>query len=327
MLKWWRQTINQRYQKWIFRRLPPVKKIRLDNRKLFIFPTRAGFVFFALLALLWLMATNFENNLIFAFTFLLASLFIVVVFHTFLNLSGLQIEGGRATPGFAGQTVEFEYLLSQTGRRQRYSIELSHPGLEPTSVALIGNEIKAVYLSIPVKRRGWFRAQRITVKSVYPLGWLKVWTYLQFDTTALVYPQPIASPLPPQVAAGQGDHYLARQDGCDDFMGLEKYRLGESLRHIAWKQYAREQGLHTKHYADAIDDEVWLDWAAQPGMDTEARLSRLCAWALRFSDLPQPYGLRLPGLELAPSTGRAHRDAVLRELALFDQAEARGGQG
>jgi len=331
MIKRLRQVVKQRYQQWIFRRLPPVKKIRLDNRKLFIFPTRAGFVFFGLLLLLWLIATNFENNLIFAFTFLLASLFIVGVFHTFLNLSGLNIEGGKATPGFAGQTAEFEYLLSQGGKRHRYNIEISYPGVEPTFVSLMGSEIKAVYLSIPVKKRGWFQAQRITVKSVYPLGLLTVWTYLQFDSTALVYPKAIDAPLPSQLAAGQGDktppqNYIAHNSGSEDFVGLEKYRLGESLRHIAWKQYAREQGLQTKHYADAIDDELWLDWEALPGMDAEARLSRLCAWALRFSESPQPYGLRLLGLELAPSTGRPHRDAVLRELALFELSSATGEQ-
>jgi len=329
MNKRWRQAINKRYQQWIVRRLPPAKKVRLDNRKLFIFPTRAGFVFFGLLILLWLIATNFENNLVFGFTFLLASVFIIGIFHTFLNLSGLQIEGGRVTPGFAGATAEFEYLLSQTGKRQRCSIEFSHPGVDPVVVSLAANEIKAIYLSIPVKRRGWFQAQRITVRSVYPLGLLKVWTYLQFDNSALVYPKPIDAPLPPQVAAGQGDkappqNYRAHNSGSEDFVGLEKYRLGESLRHIAWKQYAREQGLQTKHYADAIDDELWLDWEGLPGMDTEARLSRLCAWALRFSETPQPYGLRIPGLELAPSTGRAHGDAVLRELALFELTQVAG---
>ncbi len=331
MIKRWRQVFHKRYQRWVFRRLPPVKKIRLDNRKLFIFPTRSGFVFFGLLLLLWLIATNFENNLVFAFTFLLASLFVVSVFHTFLNLSGLHIEGGRATPGFAGATAEFEYLLSGTGKRQRYSIEFSRPGVAPVTESLVANEIKAIYLSIPVTRRGWFQAPRITVQSVYPLGLLKVWTYLQFDTKALVYPRAIDTPLPTHLAAGQNDktpsqNYLIHHSGSEDFVGLEKYQLGESLRHIAWKQFAREQGMQTKHYADAIDDQIWLDWEALPGMDTEDRLSHLCAWALRFSESSQPYGLRLPGLELAPSTGRVHRDAVLRELALFGLPKVAGGQ-
>ncbi|RLA39300.1 MAG: DUF58 domain-containing protein, partial [Gammaproteobacteria bacterium] len=49
-------------------------------------------------------------------------------------------------------------------------------------------------------------------------------------------------------------------------------------------------------------------------------------WALRFSESTQPYGLRLPDIELAPSSGRAHRDAVLRELALFGLPKVAGEQ-
>ncbi len=330
MIKRWRKVLHNRYQQWIFRRLPPVKKIKLDNRKLFIFPTRSGFVFLGLLLLLWLMATNYENNLVFAFTCLLTSLFIVGVFHTFWNLSGLTIEGGKTAPGFAGQAAEFEYLLSQTGKQSRSNIEFSCPGVETVCVSLTSTEIKAIYLSVSVKQRGWFQAPRITVKSVYPLGLLKVWTSLQIDMTALVYPRPLEAPLPSLLAAKQDDKtpppsYTTHNRGSEDFVGLEKYRLGESRHHIAWKQYAREQGLLTKHYADGLDDELWLDWQALIGMNTEARLSRLCAWTVHLSEKGQPYGLRLPGIELSLGTGRAHRDGVLRELALFELEKEVGG--
>lgn len=317
MIKRWRDASKKRYRRWIDWRLPPVKKVVLDNPKLFILPTSAGFVFLGLLVLLWLIATNFENNLIFAFTFLLAALFIVSVFHTFLNLLGLQVEGGKTTAGFVGQFIEFELLLTQAGKRYRHSIELSCPGVDRLVVSLKGRELKPVYLAIPVLNRGWFTPERITLKSVYPLGLLKVWTYVKFDCSALVYPRPLDSPLPPQMPMGEGDTYINRGDGGEDFIGLEKYRPGESLRHVAWKQYAREQGLQTKHYADAIDDKFWLDWDALPGLDIEARLSRLCGWVLRCCESSQTYGLRLPGVELAPNSGRSHRDAVLRELALY----------
>ncbi|MEE9475740.1 MAG: DUF58 domain-containing protein, partial [Roseateles sp.] len=43
--------------------------------------------------------------------------------------------------------------------------------------------------------------------------------------------------------------------------------------------------------------------------------SRLTAWVLAAERLGQPYGLRLPGRELAPSLGPAHRQACLQALA------------
>ena len=33
---------------------------------------------------------------------------------------------------------------------------------------------------------------------------------------------------------------------------------------------------------------------------------------------PDAYGLRLPGLEIAPASGTEHREEVLKALALFE---------
>ena len=52
------------------------------------------------------------------------------------------------------------------------------------------------------------------------------------------------------------------------------------------------------------------------GMDVEARLSRLTRWVLAADKEGLRYGLRLPGSEIAPGHGDAHRCACLRELAL-----------
>ena len=48
-----------------------------------------------------------------------------------------------------------------------------------------------------------------------------------------------------------------------------------------------------------------------------ARLSRLAGWVLEAERGGALYGLRLPGSELAPAHGDAHRAACLQALALF----------
>jgi uncharacterized protein (DUF58 family) len=53
-------------------------------------------------------------------------------------------------------------------------------------------------------------------------------------------------------------------------------------------------------------------------MDTEARLSRLCAWVLAAGDAAE-IGLRLPGVEIPPGYGAAHRRACLEALALWPE--------
>jgi uncharacterized protein (DUF58 family) len=98
---------------------------------------------------------------------------------------------------------------------------------------------------------------------------------------------------------------------------LKTFEPGESLRHVAWKQYAREQGLWSKQYADPVDRRDWVDWDDYAGMDTEQRLSRM-SWKVCASEANgSVYGLRLPGFELQPAHGAAQLQKALRRLALY----------
>ena len=50
---------------------------------------------------------------------------------------------------------------------------------------------------------------------------------------------------------------------------------------------------------------------------SEQRLSRLAGWVLAAERAGAHYGLRLPGVEIAPGRGDAHRAACLQALALY----------
>jgi len=317
MLKGLRQYFDPFYQQWLVRRLPPGREIHLDRKCVFVFPSAAGAAFALLLTLLWLVATNYENNLVFGFAFLLTALGIVGILHSVANIAGVTVTAVRARPAFAGDFAEFEIALRQSTPRHRDGIRLAFPNGPPMITTFAQVDAMTLQLSARAPRRGWFAPGRLTLESVYPLGLFRVWTHLDLDLHALVYPQPVPT-LPVTASSGRGEGAAAADGGSEDFRGLEKFRVGESLRHVAWKQYAREQGLHTKRYADPLDERLWLDWNTFAGMDREARLSRLCGALLAVSATRHRYGLRLPGVEIAPDRGDAHRDQILRVLALYE---------
>jgi uncharacterized protein (DUF58 family) len=49
----------------------------------------------------------------------------------------------------------------------------------------------------------------------------------------------------------------------------------------------------------------------------EQTLSRLAGWVLAADRGGAHYGLRLPGVEIAPARGDVHRAACLQALALY----------
>ena len=75
------------------RRGPVAGDFRLTQRNIYILPSRAGAAFIGVILLMLLASVNFGLSLGYALTFLLGSLGLVGMMHTFRNLSGKYARG------------------------------------------------------------------------------------------------------------------------------------------------------------------------------------------------------------------------------------------
>lgn len=311
---WW----QRRFERWLKRRIPAARIVTLNQRRIFIFPSRAGLFFLATLAVMLVAAINYQNNMAFALVFFLFSLFIIAILYTFSNLSGLCIEALRGYPTFAGEVAEFELQLRRTRERAYHTIELGWPNETSALRSLLDAQIATVKLFHHSRRRGWLRPGRLLVQTFYPLGLMRAWTWIDLDMAALVYPRPIAGPRPvtDDGHAEQGVRTLKK--GSDDFYGFRDYRSGDNLRHVLWRAYAKGQPLQSKQFAETQVQSHWLNYDACEG-DREHRLGVLCYWVLELERSGEVFGLQLPGTALAPDSGVEQRERALRMLALFQE--------
>ena len=120
--------IGGQFGRWLDRRIPPQNKVTLTQSNIFIFPTRTAITFVILLLLLLLGAINYQNALIYGVAFLLGSLFLVTILHTFRNLSGITLELLDSRPGFVGEDIAFNLRLTQPAGRARQGIQAGWPG-------------------------------------------------------------------------------------------------------------------------------------------------------------------------------------------------------
>jgi uncharacterized protein (DUF58 family) len=312
--------LNFRYRQWIERRIPRAQSVLLNQRRIFIFPTRAGFSFLGLLLLMLIAAINYQNNMAFALVFLLACVFFVSILHTYANLSGLTIKTLGAKAGFVGDNIPFKLQLFRQGRSHYYDISLSWAGSDKELVCLLENSELVLSLRLLAENRGYFKPGRLLIETFYPVGLLRAWTWIALEFDALVYPRPLPADIKalPASDGEEGEAMLA--DGSDDFYGFRDYHPGDPLKHVFWKGYAKGQELQLKQYTGYREKQLWLDWEAFDG-PLEKRLSHLCYWALKLEHRKQEYGLRLPGQEIPPAMGGAHQIRVLRALALFNSGE------
>jgi uncharacterized protein (DUF58 family) len=321
-------NLRQRISDWIFRaRVPEAPPVVLTQRRIFIIPSRTGYFFAFVLLLLLIASINYALSLGFLLTFLLASMGGMSMLHTFRNLARLSTSPGRAEPVFAGDVAHFHLVMHNPGIA-RFAVGIKRARLrdaDPSFGDIAPSGSTNLSLGVLAEARGRMACGRLEIFTEYPVGLFHAWSYVDFGMTCLVYPKPDpgAGALPIS-ASGHGDGNIPVA-GDEEFQSLRAYRAGDTLRQIAWKALAREQGLLVKEFGTTTSADLWLDYAALAGFGVEQRLSRLTWWVLEAERALVPYGLRLPDITIAPSMGRQHRDQCLEALALFGVKDAEVG--
>lgn len=316
-----RTRLHETFVRWALRVRPPEPApIVLTQRRVYILPTRAGLAYATALLVILLGAMNYNLSLGHALVFLLAGLGIVTILHTFRNLALLHIRPGRCEPVFAGSLAQFALVLENQRLDTRTSLRLFISDKLPLEVDLGPYASMLATLNFPATQRGWLPMPRVTLETTWPLGLVRAWSYAVPDLQCLVYPAPAAKapPLPWGGDSAQGTTRDGR--GADDFSGLRKHQVADAPRHVAWKAVARQQDgpLLTKLFSGATAQQIWLDWQALPdAIDNEQRLSILARWMLDADIAGLAWGLRMPGMQLAPDHGPAQLGTGLRALALF----------
>ena len=314
-----------RVANWLWGFTPPERgTVVLVHRRVYIVPTRLGAFFGATILVLVVGSINYSLSLGFALAFLLAGMGLAGMVHTARNLARTAVSVGRAHPVFAGEAAQFRLFLDGRSPFDRPSILARHVASGTQLVCDVpAGGIAEVVLGVPAKRRGWMPIGRVMLETRFPLGLFRAWSYIEPEARCLVYPRPDRSPLPASSASERAGSTRVQAAGNEDFAGLRAYQRSDSPRHIAWKAAARTGEMLTKQFSGEAAQELWLDWALlPPGLDAEARLSRLAGWALAAERAGATYGLRLPGNEIVPGRGDAHLAACLEALALYEHGKA-----
>ncbi len=308
-----------RFQRWWQARIEPTDTTLLTQRNVYILPTAPGFMLAATLLLLLVASINYQLNLGYLLTFLLAGCAVVGMHVGHATLRGLSMHLIAPEPQYTGANAIISIQLNSTRKTARHGIGLGLLGSGHwawTDVPALGSA--QVQVAFTPSQRGLQQVPTITAETRFPLGTFRVWTYWRPAARVLVYPRPEAHPppLPPgEPRAGSTQHSTPQATG--EFEGVRAYRRGDPLKLVVWKKAAKADELVSRDSQQAQRSELWLDYAQAGSLGAEARLSRLCAWVLLADTLGLDYGLRLPGQEIAPSAGEAHKRRCLEALALW----------
>jgi len=316
--------IRKRFRSWWQARLRKTDTLLLTQRNIYIVPTKAGFLFAATLLVLLTASINYQLNLGFVLTFLLAGSGVVSMQLTHNTLRGLTLHLKPCAPVFAGEPARVEAVLSSPGGA-RHGIGLKIESSDTSTLTWVdvpaGGQATA-HISFVPTARGLHELPTLSAETRFPLGLFRAWTVWRPASHVLVYPAPERpnAALPLARAAATGPSLSRRAQGSET-EGIRAYRRGDPLKMVVWKKAAKamETGgeLVSRDTSASAHQELWLDWQLSGSLASEERLSRLCAWVLVADRAGVSYGLRLPGAEVQTGQGDAHRRHCLETLALW----------
>ncbi|OIN92331.1 MAG: hypothetical protein AUJ20_08210 [Comamonadaceae bacterium CG1_02_60_18] len=309
---------RSRLARWFEERLPLADSVTLTQRSVYIVPSRAGLMLGLTLLVLLVASINYQLNLGYLLTFLLAGCSGVAMHVAHGTLRGLTLTVIAPEEIYAEAKAIFHVQLVNTRKRPRYAVELAVADVAQWVCCDVPAQASTrVALAWQPPGRGLHRLPTLRARTAFPLGTFRVWTVWRPAAQVLVYPQPEASapPLPMGLADAQpGPIHATQHSGEPD--GLRPYRSGDPLKHIIWKKAAKTGELVSRDSVVEQHHTLWLERQATGLADVERQLSRLCAWVLQADQLGATYGLRLNGTDIAPDRGGAHLQRCLRALAL-----------
>lgn len=317
-------ALRHRIDGWFLSRRPPSDRVELTQRNVYILPTRAGWLLAGTMLVLLIASINYQLNLGYLLTFLLAGSVAVGMYVCHATLRGLAMHLLSPEPQFAGAAAVLRVVLDNDRRGTRYGIGMAVRGSGQWAWCDVPSQgSTTIGIAFKAEHRGLHPVPPLMAETKFPLGTFRVWTVWRPAAKVLVYPAP--EPHPPQLPPGEPRTDApqlagARAQHAGEYDGIRAYRPGDPLKMVVWKKVARSESaglddLFSRDTQQAQRQELWLD-AQHCGLpEQEARLSRLCAWVLMADKLGLDYGLRVAGRSIAPSQGEAHRRQCLEALA------------
>lgn len=343
------QAIAKRWLTWLDKRIPANATHQLTMQSIFVLPTVFGWGFLITAIGLFLLGTNYQNNLMLLLSYTLMSLQLLALFHSYLNFARLTFKVGKISHICANEILmvpfsvvsrdrqakakpagllQFSWLIYQQSPQQKTVPTTTTPRVQSNtsgsnqeintcpSVTTLDLDKDPHEFSVPLRfiQRGRYALPRLTCESVYPLGLFRCWTHLDFAQHLLVYPAPIKGCVDTVAFGNEYSRHIATT-GSEDFFALNAYKEGDPLNRVSWKHVAKNGQWVSKEFSNqqGIAQLLTLD----PTLKLEKALSHLSYHIYSLHQQQQSYGLKLANTTIAPGNSSKHKKQCLKALALY----------
>ena len=292
------------------------EQLTLTHNNIYILPSKLGSCFLLITALNFILAVNYQNNLILVMAYLMLVAMIFSLLLGYNNVKGLTVSYKKHIASYAPSCAQLQLQLSNN--KTCYSLQFSYENKTLITIDEATAPTQLVSLDLPIKKRGEYPLKRLKIISRYPFGLVSAWSYMQLTQSVFVYPQQ----LKPVQQANQ--HFNQSMDdgdqknrhGSEEFDGLIPHQVGMNMKRVSWKHYAKTQQLMVKEFVNYSAQSVFFDFNQLQG-NTESRLQQLSYLISNACQQGIPYGLQLEIRLFEVDEGKQHCQKCLEALSRF----------
>ena len=315
LLKW----ITSKRDNYLQKRIPSKNIVKLDINNTFILPSTFGWSCIGIVICLFVLGTNFQNNIILLLCYFLLAMLLLAVFHSYFFFIQHQVSFLDIAPDFENRQAFLPIQITSSLEYQGGTLHFSMHD----DIALASHQYQktqVIKMPLPKFARGSYKCPKIKIVATYGFGLFKCWTHLSPNLRFYVYPAIQKSPLilfhanaEAQLAHSSDSQYII----SDDLQGIREYQITDPMHHVSWKHVAKGQGMLTKDFNENKGVSGWLRLKDLAHLETEQALRCLCYQVQQLEKDQVQYGLDLGATKLLPQEGQAHLHECLRQLALY----------
>jgi uncharacterized protein (DUF58 family) len=314
---------------WIQKRIPSQNTIKFNINNTFILPSSFGWSCIGIAICLFILGTNFQNNIILLLCYFLLAMVLLAVFHSYFYFVQHELVFLEIAPDFENRKIylpikinsSLDYLggvlnISSANSDKHNENELNISQALPT---------QTVKLPLPNYTRGLYNCPKVKIVATYGFGLFKCWTYLTPHLTFYVYPamQKSAMPLFHANTSTQLTHSSDSQLVIsDDLQGIREHQITDPIHHVSWKHVAKGQGMLTKDFSENKGVSGWLRLSDLQHLNIEDALQCICFQVQQLDRDHVKYGLDLGCTKILPQEGQVHLHDCLMQLAVYTAHEA-----
>ena len=241
-----------------------VDNYAVTKQKIYIIPTKIGFIFTGIMFTVFLIGLSYGNNLTLSVAFILFTYFVIQMLITHKNLALIKVANTSFSNNHSAQDTRCAINLASAVPNDYYSISLNSNlkiPLQASGLTLIGT-FRA--------QRGKFSGEKIKLSNTGQAGLFYAWKYLNVNYLFYIYPRPLSLNTKKQFRSTETTHSNLNSE----FSHHIPYRHGLSSKRLDWKVFAKTDQLYWKQFSGVEFKDIELNFAQMPGTP-EQKLSHL----------------------------------------------------